>query len=54
MELPPPINGTEAYLAAILAELRAIRGLMESPERPSAEIELREPEPVSKSVKRKT
>jgi hypothetical protein len=48
-DLPAPINGTEAYLAAILAELRALRLELSQAQAgqaqaaPSAPAELREP-----------
>jgi len=49
--LPRPVDSDQEYLAAILAELRAIRALLEpdSPQ-PSAQVELREPQKRRKRV----
>lgn len=56
MRLPPPINGTEQYLAAIYQELqnntlelRIIRAMLDAKrEREEDRIELREPKPKRK------
>lgn len=52
--LPAPINGTEAYLAAILAELRAISRKLDRPEPAAGEpVELREPDVLARKPSRK-
>lgn len=44
--LPPPATGPELYLAAILAELRAMRATIEDPRPPATNtVQLREPAP---------
>ena len=42
-QLPRPVTIEQAYLAAILAELRALRGDSERPDPASGVVELREP-----------